>query len=137
MNYQNLLNKKPRYNFKFILVLLIVIIILVYIINLKIFDVLNLKGIVSNDIMILNILADDSDTIINGKYLIINNKKYKYKVVKINPIEMDEKNYIMYQRLELEIAKKLRDNEIVNLTFYYNEKKIKEKIKMLILGKEN
>ena len=80
-----------------------------------------IKGTLKVDISIKN-----SDSITHSRYLLINNKKYTYKIKNISKIYETNQDY--YQTYSLTINKKIRENEVVDITLLSKKERIIKKI---------
>ena len=132
MNYDVLLNMKIKYHLLFVILTIILICSFGYIINLKIFDTYNCKGIYNEDFIYINVPITYSDTLTKGNYLKINKEKYLYEIAEISEIEVDPTNLINYQTFKIKIEKEFINNELIDITIYSNKEKIIEKLKELM-----
>lgn len=133
MNYLSLLHFKPKKG-NFLILLFTFFIVIVYFANIKIIDSITIKGIANKNIITINTTIDNVNLIINGKYLVIEKNKYNYKINQIYPPVIDERSLISYQVVELQISKQFMDNQVVTMAFHYQEEKLKEKIKSIVIG---
>ncbi|MBQ6840622.1 MAG: hypothetical protein IJO63_00700 [Bacilli bacterium] len=79
-----------------------------------------------HDNLIVSVPIKNSDAVINGEYLTIKNQAYKYRVREISDIKYE--NFQNYQDYIIDVDKKLQNNEVVEITFYYNKQKMIQKI---------
>jgi hypothetical protein len=132
MNYQNLLNIRPKkYKLLFIM-LFISILIIIIILQCKIYDVYNTIGYYSSDCLVLNIPITNSDTISNLKKVKINNKEYSYEIESISNILLDENNLINYQEYQIKLNDELISNMTYKVTLYYNKEQVYVKLKNIL-----
>lgn len=133
MDYFDILIIKPKYKVKFIIMIIILIVILLFLFNFQVSNTLKLKGIINNNEIILNLPVKYSDTLIDGKFIKINNTKYLYKITNISPIKIDEQNMINYQTIHLKINEKLYQNQIIDITMFFQKEKLINKIKRICI----
>ena len=132
MSYDELINIKYHLYHVFIIITIIVLIISIYILNIKVYNAFNTKGYIKNNKLVLNIPIENSDAIINGKYLKIDNIKYNYEIENISEILLS--NNINYQEVILNIENDFKENTITDVTIYYDLEKVATKIKRIIYG---
>ena len=121
------LKERPKIGFIIVIfILLILLILLIYMCKKEIYDSYQTKGLVS---------CTDTCTITTSipsnleyEYIQINNKYLNYEILGLELI-VDEENLITYNRLTLSTDLSLSNNEIVDLTIYYNKQRIITKIK--------
>ena len=136
MDYYTLLNIKPKYKLWFLIITFLIIVFIIYFCNKNIYDTIKIKGIIKNNSIMINMPVKYSDTLINGNFLKIDNKKYDYKINKISSLKIDDQSLLEYQTIEIKIVNNFKDNQILNLSIFYNNEKIINKIKRIIIGKE-
>ena len=125
-NYQKLLNiKYHNYLLELILIFLIIIFI-IFILKYSVYEKINLMGIYKDNNIHIKCPIYNSDTIIYADILLIDNKKVKYKILKISDI-LEEDN-VNYQIVEIKTNNKYLENELVQLSFYYKKETIFKKI---------
>lgn len=132
MSYNELINIKYHLYHIFIIITAIVIIITIYILNIKIYSAYNTKGFIKNSKLVLNIPIENSEVIINGEYLVIEDKKYNYEIENISEILLS--NNINYQEIILNLKNDFKENSIIETTIYYDKEKVATKIKKIISG---
>lgn len=108
--------------------LVIVIMIISSIISLQIKTYSSYKtyGIYLDNHLYVDIPLDNSDVVTKGNYIKIDNHKYDLNIEEISDLQVN--GVINYQTYSLNIAKKFKDNEVVEVTFYYNKQRIMQKI---------
>lgn len=132
MNYEKLLNI-PYKSFRvFLIIMAISIIVFISVLNIKVYDVYNTYAIYQNSHLILNIPINYSDTIINAEYFKIDDEKYEFEVLSVSEILVDTNAMINYQEVIISYDKVMPENTIVNVSIYYDQEKVLEKIKNLI-----
>ena len=94
--------------------------------SLKCHDTYKIYGIYNENYIYINVPIDNSDTLANGDYIKINKNKYDYKINYISEMKVVEN--INYQEYIISINECFRQNEVVDITFYYNEEKLIKKI---------
>lgn len=132
MSYDELINIKYHLYHVFIIVTIIVLIISIFLLNIKVYNAFNTKGYIKNNKLVINIPIKNSNIIINGKYLKIDNKKYNYEIENISEILLS--NNINYQEVILNIENDFKENTIIDVTIYYDLEKVATKIKRIIYG---
>lgn len=132
MNYEKLLNI-PYKSFRvFLIIIAISIIVFISVLNIKVYDVYNTYAIYQNSHLILNIPINYSDTITNAEYFKIDDEKYEFEVLSVSEILVDTNAMINYQEVIISYDKVMPENTIVNVSIYYDQEKVLEKIKNLI-----
>lgn len=129
INYCSLL--KIKYQTFFLCVVVAGLFVITFILSfiLKTYDTYHTLGIYQDE-LVVSIPLENSDAVNNGYYLTINNQDYKYQINKVS--EMQAINYNNYQDYYLNINKTFQQNEVVEITFYYNKEKLIEKIMKII-----
>lgn len=132
MNYEKLLNI-PYKSFRvFLIIMAISIIVFISVLKIKVYDVYNTYAIYQNSHLILNIPINYSDTITNAEYFKIDDEKYEFEVLSVSEILVDTNAMINYQEVIISFDKVMPENTIVNVSIYYDQEKVLEKIKNLI-----
>ena len=132
MNYDELLNIKYKVYNGFLVLIILGIILTVYLFNNEVYDVYNTFGYINNENLILNIPIEYSDTVVNGEYLMINDKKYNYEILNIS--EILQSNNINYQEVTLKFENQFLENMVLNTNIYHTKEKVFKKIKKIIVG---
>ena len=132
MDYDELLNIKYKVYNGFLVLIILGIILTVYLFNNEVYDVYNTFGYINNDNLILNIPIEYSDTVVNGEYLMINDKKYNYEILNIS--EILQSNNINYQEVTLKFENQFLENMVLNTNIYHTKEKVFTKIKKIIVG---
>lgn len=132
MNCNELLNIKYKLHSAFFIMILLGIILTVYLFNCEIYEVYNIYGYIKNHNLVLNIPIEYSDTITNGEYLIINEKKYNYNVSDISEILLN--NNINYQEITLKLDNNFLENQVLKINIYYAKEKVLKKVKKTVFG---
>ena len=119
------MNIEPKKIIKIIVLihLLILLIIGYFLIKTKIYDHYKTKGYTKNNLIITYL-----PTNITYDKLFINNKEISCKI-KSKELKVDENTLTSYNELSLDCLKQFSDNEIVDITFYYNKQRIITKLK--------
>ncbi len=129
--YQRLLHIS-YHNYTIIILLLLVLSGLTfYIFNQDLEDHLNLIAVSDGNNLLVQVPITYSDTI-KGAKLKIKNKDTFYTIAYISELKYDETAQINYQIYALETDNKYVENQIVNVSFYYNKEKIIKKVIRLI-----
>ena len=109
-----------------IFVFIVLLILLYYICKVKIYDQYQTKGLVacSSTCTITVLIPSD----LSYDEIWLNNKYFDYELIG-KELQVDEENLESYFKLTLSTTEALTNNEIVNLSFYYNKQRIITKIK--------
>jgi hypothetical protein len=118
--------------------LLVFIITITLIINnfLKFTDYYQVEGMVQDNKLIITMPYNKVNSIINNKYVYIQNEKYKYKIENIKKDIINVGNEF-YQELMIKIEfkdRKLIDNNVIEIKFIIKEMTIFEYIYNLFKG---
>lgn len=133
MNYDFLIEIKYHKKIYVFLILIIITILTLLSIKIYAYDTYLTYGVYDN-CLVVNVPTNNSDSVLKGNYLQVDNKKYTYKVKNIS--ELQYQNEINYQTYEIIIDEKYKTNEVKKITFFYNKEKIIKKIINFIFGKE-
>lgn len=119
-------NLKPKKPIILIVLLLLSILIFILLFKIKVYDNYQTKGYVScnNSCTIKAFIPTD----INYKEIAVNNKKVNYQVMS-SEIKVDEQNLISYLELSIKVEAKVKEEEIVNLNFYYQKQRLITKLR--------
>lgn len=126
-NYQRLLHLKRQNYGPFFLIVILIIALTIYICQNKIYDYANFVAVSDTDNLLVTVPISYSDTIHNA-ILKIKNQQYEYTVTNISELLYDANSQTNYQIYTIHIAKKYLPNEMVKVTFYYNQEKIIKKL---------
>ena len=126
-NKQAFLKEKPKIGFIVTIVMTIILLmLLIYICQREVYDNYQTKGIVScNEKCTITTVIPSN---LNFEQVVVNNKNIHYEIIG-KELRVDEKNYLSYYDLTLSTSLSFSNNEIVDLTFYYNKQRIITKIK--------
>lgn len=121
------LKKKPKMGFIAVIFVFIALsILLYYTCKVKVYDQYQTKGIAScNNTCIITVLIPSK---LSFDEIWLNNKYLDYELIG-KELQVDEENFQSYFKLTLSTVDPLTNNEIVNLSFYYNKQRIITKIK--------
>jgi len=131
-NYQSLLKIKYQHAYYFLLMIISIFLISYFICQKEVYDKLNALGVYKNGYLVINVALNNSDTIMNENTFYLNKKKYYYEIFSLSEILYDYQTFQNYQEISLKIDGKFKENEIVNLTIYYDQEKLGEKIWKLV-----
>ena len=124
-NYNSILSIKYKTSILSIIISSILIISLILSFFLQTYTSYNVNGIY-RDCLIVSVPIENSDAVQKGEYLTIDGINYSYKIIKISELMVSD--YINYQEYYIRIDKNFRQNEVINITFYYNKQRIIKKI---------
>ena len=119
-NYYNLINLKPKSFLIGLNVLIFIILVFVYI-NNYLYSFQEMDAIYEDGYLLIENNNNNSDTIIKGKYLVINNQKENYEIIQIYN---NDQNKIIYK---LKINSTYTNKQIINLKIYYKQRIINVK----------
>ncbi|MBE6155152.1 MAG: hypothetical protein E7164_00135 [Firmicutes bacterium] len=128
-NYDFLLKIKTSNSILYIVILIILLLVFVLMFVIYTYSSYHTMGIY-NDGLIVSVPLKNSDVVIKGNYLMIENRNYEYEVLEISDIQAE--NYINYQDLRININEKFKENQVVEITFYYNKQRLIKKIVQFI-----
>lgn len=131
-NYYNLINLKPKFQVLTIIILILMILSLFVSVNIKVFSKKDFYAIYLDGYLYINVDINNSDIINRGKYLKINDDKFEYKIAQISELQLDEINSINYQTYKIPFDKQLINNEVKQITIYYDDNYLYKKIWQLI-----
>lgn len=131
MNCHDLINLRYKIKISIFILIIIFVISLLWIINRPMLDVLNTYGYVKDDFIIFNVLVENPDTISKLEYLKINDLKLE-KIDSIGNVMIDEEKMVAYQEVKVKNNQRFLENEVLNISLYYNEEKVSKKLKKLI-----
>lgn len=132
MNYLDLINIKYSYKKGLFVLTTVFIIVLVYVLNLNMYENFNTYGYVQDELLNIKISIQTPDMLTNLKYIKIGSNKYKAEIKEVSDILLDEDNFINYQMVKLKIDEKLNDNQVFEISIFYNEEKVFKKILKLL-----
>lgn len=130
-NYQDILDMKVKSYKAYIIYIMIIVISVCLSFKYSITDVYKTLVVSRTDYLYVNVSYIDSFIFIENKTLYINDKSYDYEVISISDPYQNGSD--IYQEIALETKHKFFDNEINEISIYYNEDKIINKIKEIIL----
>lgn len=133
MSYLDLLNIKYKFRLFIIFIAIFLISLLIYILNLKMYDEIETYGYVLDKQIITRLNIDTPDMINNIRYVVIGSKRYKSTIDKVGEFSIDKDNLVNYQDVYLQVESNLKENQVFKMKVLYNEEKVWEKLKKIIL----
>ena len=133
MSYLDLLNIKYKFRLFIIFIAIFLISLLIYILNFKMYDEIETYGYVLDKQIITRLNIDTPDMIINIRYIVIGSKRYKTTLDKVGEFSIDKDNLVNYQDVYLQVESNLKENQVFKMKVLYNEEKVWEKLKKIIL----
>lgn len=125
-NKESFLRTKPHMLCLILIILLSFIILLVLSIKIKVYDNYETKGIYTcNNECYLEVVVPSN---IFYQEIEVNKKLVSFKVLS-EDLEIDKDNMISYIKLKLDLDSTFKEQEIVDVNFYYNKQRIITKIK--------
>lgn len=121
-----------NYKKHILLIILFIIIITSFVIsfNTKAYSSYKTYGIYLDNHLYVDIPIDNSDAVKKGSYLKIDDEKYDIQIEEISDLQVE--GNINYQTYSLKSFREYKNNQIVEMTFYYNKQRIIKKIINLI-----
>ena len=115
-----------------LLIFLFIIIITSFVIsfNTKAYSSYKTYGIYLDNHLYVDIPIDNSDAVKKGIYLKIDDEKYDIEIEEISDLQVE--GNINYQTYSLKSFTEYKNNQVVEITFYYNKQRIIKKIINLI-----
>lgn len=130
-NYRLLLNAPCKKNIIIFLITFLLILLIILSCLIDSFDTYTTYGVYKEGHLFINVPLDNSDEVTKGSIIKINDTQYKYRIVEISDLMVQ--NNINYQTYMLYVNKlKLDDNKVENVTFYTTKEKIIKKVIKLI-----
>ena len=126
IGYNYLLNIKYKNFMLIIIVLAISITIFILSCLLFTYDRYTIYGIWNDNSIIIDVPINNSDAVVKGMFIKIDDKDYSYNIKSISKLQ--EYNNLNYQTYQINIPKSFKDNQVLNITFYYNRQRIIKKI---------
>lgn len=133
MSYLDLLNIKYKFRLFIIFIAIFLISLLIYILNFKMYDEIETYGYVLDKQIITRLNIDTPDMINNIRYIVISSKRYKTTLDKVGEFSIDKDNLVNYQDVYLQVESNLKENQVFKMKVLYNEEKVWEKLKKIIL----
>lgn len=118
---------------KHILIIFLIIVLLVSLIvtfKTKAYSSYKTYGVYLNSQLYVDIPITNSDAVNKGEYIKIDNQKYDIVIREISGLQTQ--GNINYQTYSLKAFKEYKNNQIVEITFYYNKQRIITKIMDII-----
>ncbi len=94
--------------------------------RLKAYSSFKTYGVFIDNHLYVDIPIDNSDAVNKGTYLKIDDYKYDFKIEEISDLQVE--GSINYQTYSLKIMKEYQNNQVVEITFYYDKQRIIRKI---------
>ncbi len=128
---ENLLSVIPKHKNILYVLITTIILFIIFISTFKYYDIYMTKLIVKNDKTYILSGIKDTSKIIKSKYIKIDDKLIKFKLVEVSEIYYD--NYLNnYQEILIKTDKKLKNNLVMDVKLYQNKETIIKKIYRLI-----
>ncbi len=132
MNYRyyDLLNLKCSYKYVIIIFMVLLFIIIFLSSVYKLYDTYEIRGIYNSGSIIINVPIENVNFFSASEFVVVENKKYSFKLLKYGDIYSDT---IIYQEIVISLHKECAENEVINMIFHKNEERIIYKIWELLL----
>ena len=122
-NYLSLINIKYKEHISLFVLPIIFIILVILSLIIETSEKYKVYYYFNNNVISVTVPIENSDKIINADYLLLDNKKYTFKVISIDYDMGNE-----YQTINIEANVTKIDNQIGNIVFSFNKEKIIKKI---------
>lgn len=126
-NIKFIYEKPKKYTIIFVIYILLIIFFIILSFNIKIYSKLKVKTTLLEDKIVVPMILDNVDKIEKSTFLKLNDKKYNFKILEYGEIYNNGNLNIQDIVIDSKINKKF-ENQIFELTFYYDEEKIIKKI---------
>ena len=104
----------------------ILLILLFLSFNLKVYSSFTVYGVFQKNSILIPVDLKNSDIIVKGKKIKIDNNVYQYKIEQISEIYTKDANN--YQNYKIKTNLNLMENEAKKITFYYKKERLIKKI---------
>ena len=126
-NMKFIYEKPKKYTIIFAIYILLIILFIILSFNIKIYSKLKVKATLLEDKVVVPMILDNVDKIEKSTFLKLADKKYNFKILEYGKIYNDGNVNIQDIVIDSKINKKF-ENQIFELTFYYDEEKMIKKI---------
>ncbi len=127
MNNYFWLKTIPYKNYLLIFIISGILLILLFLsFNLKVYSSFTVYGVFQKNSILIPVDLKNSDIIVKGKKIKIDNNVYQYKIEQISEIYTKDANN--YQNYKIKTNLNLMENEAKKITFYYKKERLIKKI---------
>ena len=127
MNNYFWLKTIPYKNYLLIFTISGILLILLFLsFNLKAYSSFTVYGVFQKNSILIPVDLKNSDIIVKGNKIKIDNNVYQYKIKQISEIYTKDTNN--YQNYQITTNLNLRENEVKKITFYYKKERLIKKI---------
>lgn len=127
MNNYFRLKTIPYKNYLLIFIISGILLILLFLsFNLKVYSSFTVYGVFQKNSILIPVDLKNSDIIVKGKKIKIDNNVYQYKIEQISEIYTKDANN--YQNYKIKTNLNLMENEAKKITFYYKKERLIKKI---------
>ena len=127
MNNYFWLKTIPYKNYLLIFIISGILLILLFLsFNLKVYSSFTVYGVFQKNSILIPVDLKNSDIIVKGKKIKIDNNVYQYKIEQISEIYTKDANN--YQNYKIKTNLNLMENEAKKITFYYKKEILIKKI---------
>ena len=126
VNYRTLLNIKYQ---QFILISTVVIILIVCLILalcLESYDRYTTYAVYKDNNLQVNVPINEIDNVLKSEYIMSDKQAYSFSINYISDLEIE--NMVNYQYIYLNNGVKYLDNQVIEITFYYDKQRLIKKI---------
>lgn len=132
MNYLDLLNIKYKKGLPLIITIIIVLIMLGVYLNKDICEVYKTYAYLSDNHLVVNVSMDEPLVISELEYIKVDKKNYDAKVSWVSEVILDKENILNYETIYLESNYKYKENQVFEISLFYNKEKGYEKLKKIL-----
>lgn len=126
-NFKFIYEKPKKYNIVLLIYILLLIFLIIFSSTIKCYSKLKVKATFIDDEIIIPIILDNTKVIEKSDFLKIDDKKYNFEILEYGEIYNDGDVNIQDIIINSNISKKL-ENQVFELTFYYDEELLIKKI---------
>ena len=126
-NIKFIYEKPKKYTIIIVIYILLIIFFIILSFNIKIYSKLKVKATLLEDKIVFPMILDNIEKIEKSTFLKLADKKYNFKILEYGKIYNDGNVNIQDIVIDSKINKKF-ENQIFELTFYYDEEKMIKKI---------
>jgi len=125
-SYRYLLNIEYKNNLVVFLSIFIISVCIILACVLSTYSSFAFMALYKDGALIIDVPINNSDAVNKGNFIKVQNSKYTYEVLETGNIKTV--NYINYQEYKIKINESFKENQVIEVTFYYKKQKIIKKI---------
>lgn len=132
MSYLDLLNIKYKKGLILIITTLVILIMLGIYLKRDICEVYKTYAYLSDGYLVVNVSIDEPLVISELEYIKVDKKNYNAKVSHVSEVMLDSENMLNYETIYLESNYKYKENQVFQISLFYNKEKGYEKLKKIL-----